>query len=424
MSYLRIAIVRHRVCQSIIPSYTAASCVYRTAHIRYAGEMTKYLLHIQNQKVNFMGKTTRERVKSTGASTAEQRRLQMADIARLAGVSTSTVSRALNQSSLVNEETRTRIEELARSLNYSINIGAKNLRLGQNRTVAVVVPYDSATRQHLSDPFFLSMLGSLADALTDQGFDMLLSRVDAERLDSAAQLYDTGRAIGVILIGQWRHHDQLNELAVRRVPIVVWGAQLPQQLYCTIGSDNVTGGFLATEHLIASGRRRIAFFGNTNLPEVAQRYEGYQRALTAGGVKDDPDLHVPVAFLADSARHAVNDLCQRGVEFDAIFACSDLLAMTAISTLREHHRSVPKDVSVVGYDDIQLATYFHPPLTTVRQPIDAAGRALVDALLALIGGERAAPQLLPTRLMVRSTSVPAGTAPVRGKSRSERAAGT
>ena len=341
---------------------------------------------------------------SGGNSSAEQRRLQMADIARLAGVSTSTVSRALNQSSLVNEETRNRIAELARSLNYSINIGAKNLRLGQNRTVAVVVPYDALTHQHLSDPFFLSMLGSLADALTEQGFDMLLSRVDAEHLDAAAQLFDTGRAIGVILIGQWRHHDQLNELASRRVPIVVWGAQLPQQLYCTIGSDNVVGGFLATEHLLALGRSKIAFFGDTNLPEVAQRFEGYRSALDKGKVAFDPGLCVPVTFVAESAQQAVQDLCRRDVAFDGIFACSDLLAMTAINTLREQNLRVPEDVAVVGYDDIELARYFHPPLTTVSQPIQTAGRALVDALLSLIKGDRVGPQLLPTQLIVRATS--------------------
>lgn len=332
-------------------------------------------------------------------------KLQMADIARLAGVSTATVSRALNKSALVNDETRERIEQLARSLNYSINVGAKNFRLGHNRTIAVVVPYDSATRQHISDPFFLSMLGSLADALTDRGFDMLLSRVDADKLDSVAQLHDSGRAIGIILIGQWRHHDQLNELASRHVPVVVWGAQLPRQLYCTIGSDNVTGGFLATEHLIKAGRKRIAFFGDVNLPEAAQRFEGYQRALAKYKVKPDKQLCLSVPFLAESARKAVHDLCRQNIGFDAIFACSDLLAMTAISTLRDEHLRVADDVAVVGYDDIELARYFHPPLSTIRQPIDLAGRALVEALVKILEGARPAPEILPTQLIVRASSV-------------------
>ena len=106
------------------------------------------------------------------------------DIARLAGVSTATVSRALNQSPLVNEETRKRIGELARSLNYSINVGARNLRTQRNRTVGVIVPYDMQTRQHISDPFFVSILGSLADALTDKRLRHAFVRVDATRLTS------------------------------------------------------------------------------------------------------------------------------------------------------------------------------------------------------------------------------------------------
>jgi DNA-binding LacI/PurR family transcriptional regulator len=344
----------------------------------------------------------RNRPKSVSAAASK---LQMADIAKLAGVSTATVSRALNKSALVNDATRARIEQLARSLNYSINVGAKNFRLGHNRTIAVVVPYDAATRQHVSDPFFLSMMGSIADALTDRGYDMLLSRVDADKLDSVAQLHDSGRAIGIILIGQWRHHDQLNQLASRRVPVVVWGAQLPSQLYCTIGSDNVSGGFLATEHLIKAGRKRIAFFGDVNLPEAAQRFEGYQRALAKYKIKLDRQLCVPVPFLAESARKAVHDLCKQQIHFDAIFACSDLLAMTAINTLRDEHLRVVDDVAVVGYDDIELARYFHPPLTTIRQPVDMAGRVLVEALVELLEGAQPESKLLPTQLMVRSTSL-------------------
>lgn len=342
---------------------------------------------------------------SSRSDSKEQRRLQMADIARLAGVSTSTVSRALSGSPLVNDETKTRITELARSLNYSINIGAQNLRLRQSRTVAVVIPYEAETRQHLSDPFFLSMLGSVADALTDRGFDMLLSRVDAERLDSIAQIYDTGRASGIILIGQWRHHDQLNQLAARRVPVVVWGAQLPQQLYVTVGSDNVSGGFLATEHLIRSGKRHIAFFGDIQLPEVAQRYEGYCKALIQYGRPVVPQLQVQASFAENGGREAVTELCQRQITFDALFACSDLLAMTSINSLRERHFQVPHDIAVVGYDDIELARYFHPPLSTVRQPMAQAGQALVEALLAIVDHDNnTQPRLLPTELIVRKSS--------------------
>ncbi|MYM33645.1 substrate-binding domain-containing protein [Duganella sp. FT94W] len=339
------------------------------------------------------------------SGTAQQRRLQMADIARLAGVSTSTVSRALAGSKLISEETRSRVLELARSLKYNINIGAQNLRRKQNRTVGVVVPYDPATRQHLSDPFFLSMLGSLADALTEQGFDMLVSRVDASELDAAAAPFDTGRVIGIVLIGQWRHHDQLNQLAARHVPIVVWGAQLPQQLYCTVGGDNVAGGALAGAHLLARGRRRIAFFGDINLPEIGHRYAGLCQALNEAGVTADPQLLVPAGFVSDGGRLAVEELLVRGVAFDAVFAGSDLMAMSAINTFRQLGLDVPGRVAVVGYDDIPLSSYFHPPLTTVQQPIQDAGRALVASLLELTEGRPAPSLQLPTRLIVRDSTV-------------------
>jgi DNA-binding LacI/PurR family transcriptional regulator len=332
------------------------------------------------------------------------RRLQMTDIARMAGVSTTTVSRALNGSALVNEETRHRVAELARSLNYTVNAGAKELRLGHSNTVAVVVPYTVGTRQGLSDPFFLGILGSIADALTERGFDMLVSRVDAENLQLASAPYDSGRAMGIILIGQWLHHDHLNQLAARGVPLVVWGAQLPNQLYCTVGCNNIEGGRLATERLIGLGRRRIAFFGDTALPEVAQRFEGYRQALAHAGLEVDPALTWPASFLADSARAAILALHDKHTRFDALFACSDLLAMSAIGTLRDLGARVPEDVAVVGYDDVMLAAHFHPPITTVRQPIEAGGRALVTSLLSFLGAVKPHSQVLATELIVRATA--------------------
>ena len=327
----------------------------------------------------------------------------MADIARLAGVSKATVSRALNRSPLVNEETRERILDLARSLKYTINISAQNLRLKQNRTIGVVIPYDRSTRRHLTDPFFLSMLGSLADAVTAQGCEMLLSRIDADDLDAAALPYDTGRVMGVILVGQWRNHAQLNALAERGVPIVVWGARLDAQSYCTVGGDNVAGGAAATAHLLAQGRRRIAFFGDTALPEVAHRYQGYCEALRHRGLTPISDLHVSVPFVDEAGSFAVEQLLARGAQFDAVFAASDLLAMMAINRLRAHGLRTPADVAVVGYDDIELSGYFHPPLTTVRQPMAAAGQALVASLLALADGGAAAPVQLPAELIVRAS---------------------
>lgn len=328
----------------------------------------------------------------------------MADIARLAGVSVATVSRALNRSSLVRPDTQSRICELAKSLNYSINAGARDLRRGQRKTVALVVPHDSGTGQRLTDPFFLSMMGCVADALTDRGLDMLLSRVDAEHLDDASVLHDSGRAMGVILIGQWHRHEQLNGLAARGTPIVVWGAQLQNQLYCSVGSDNRMGGRLATEHLLGRQRRRIAFLGNLELPEVSQRYQGHLDALRAAGLPRDPRLCVPSSFTGDSGWHAMATLDRAGVQFDAVFASADVIAMSAMAALHGHGRRVPEDVSIVGYDDVEIASYAHPPLTTVRQPIADGARLLVESLLALVCGAKPVTQQLATRLVVRQSS--------------------
>ena len=340
------------------------------------------------------------------SSEIDKRKIQMIDIARMAGVSTSTVSRALNGSSLTNDETKQRIIELARSLNYTINQSAKNLRMGDNRTIGVVIPYDRKIRQHISDPFFLGMLGSLADALTDSNYDLLLSRVEADHLDDMAALYDSGRARAIMVIGQWGHHDQLNELARRNVPMVVWGAQLPRQLYCSVGSDNFTGGKLATEHLLSIGRRRIAFMGNVNLPEAQERFKGYQKAHHEANVPVDPKLYIPSPFTPEQAQGLMREFLQSGVAIDGLVAASDLIAINAMGVMAGAGVSIPEQVSVVGYDDVDLAAHSFPPLTTIRQPLDLAGKAMMDCLKDMLDGKPVESKVLPTSLVLRESTQP------------------
>lgn len=343
-------------------------------------------------------------MKAPAVESGKSTRYQMADIARLAGVSTATVSRALNNSPLINEETRRRIRELANSLNYTINVSAKNLRLGANNTIAVVVPKDARNAQPISDPFFLGLLGSLADALTERGYEMLVTRVDADHLMEAGDLYTSGRAAGIILIGQWKHHDHINQLAANRIPLAVWGGHLSGSLYATVGGDNERGGYLATRHLLDKGCRRILFLGDVSLPEVALRYEGYRHALKEAGIRASADLKRAVPFAEAAAREAVPKALDKAGDFDGVFACSDLLAMTTILCLSERGLDVPKRVRVVGYDDIASASYFSPPLTSIRQPVAEAGTALVNALENSMAGQFGSSTVLPAALVKRRSA--------------------
>ena len=340
-------------------------------------------------------------------------RIQMADLARMAGVSKATVSRALADSPLIKAETRERIQALAREHQYAVNLGARNLRLQRNNTVAVVVPYEGDTHQQLSDPFFLTMIGALADALVERGHEMLLTRVDADKLEDCQQLVHSGRAMGLVVIGQWHHHERLNAMAAQGFPMVVWGATMPAgQHYLCVGGDNQAGGRLAAEHLLGQGRSRIVFLGDPALPEVAHRWQGHREALAHAGLQPPEGLLVDTPFDTREAARRLGDLLDRGIRFDAVQACSDLLALTAIQVLRARGLRVPQDVAVVGYDDMSLAALANPPLSSVHQPVREAGEALATGLLGLMGGQPPRPVTLPVHLVERRSSVPSAALPL------------
>jgi DNA-binding LacI/PurR family transcriptional regulator len=330
---------------------------------------------------------------------------RMAEVAGRAGVSLSTVSRALAGSPLISEETRRLVQQAAASLDYRVDAAGSSLRTGLTRTVGVVIPLAHAAKQNLSDPFFLDIVGAIADELAASGYSMLLSKVTDDPTDWIANLARGRRADGVIVIGQSLHHDALNRLGGSEFPVVVWGTKLKGQRYITVGSDNEAGGQLATAHLISQGCRKIAFLGDPSAPEVGARLNGYSRALREAGIERVAALEVPVRFGSDTAYHAVASLIEADVDFDGLVACSDVFAMSAMRALIERGRKIPADVALTGFDDIPFAAFTSPPLTTVRQNCHAGARLLVEKLMRAIRHEPNESMVIPTELVVRSSSL-------------------
>jgi DNA-binding LacI/PurR family transcriptional regulator len=345
----------------------------------------------------------------------------MAKVARLAGVSLSTVSRSLSGSPMISEQTRQRVRDIAASINYSVDSSASTLRTGLTRTIAVVIPLEHASKQRLSDPFFLEMLGGIADELTARGYSMLLSKTTQDPREWIIGMVGSRRVDGVIVIGQSLHHAHLNELAAANINMVVWGARLPDQRYITVGSDNWEAGYKGTSHLLEQGCRRIVFLGDPAVPEVSARREGFLQALRTAGLERTPRLEVAVRFGSDAAYEAVSSLLNAHADFDGIFACSDVIAMSAMRALNERGRKIPEDVALVGFDDVPLAAYTTPPLTTIRQDWVAGTRMLVEQVLRNTAGKSAEAAVLPTELVVRGSSrrehyaqaQPGGTTPKR-----------
>lgn len=337
---------------------------------------------------------------------AKKPALKMTDLAKMAGVSKSTVSRALQNSELVNLETREKIQALAKEHNYRLNTQARNFRLKESLTIGVVIPSAENAKWQITDPFFLELLGSISFSLIEQGHEMLLSGLS---LHAVASGHDGLRRIncdGLIVVGQADCHEDLNRIADGHTPMVVWGAKLPDQRYCTVGGDNLRGGQLATRHLLEQGCKRIAVIGDWNTPEGELRLEGYRQALKKAHISPCAELEIALGSSRDNHHKAVLRLLSSGSGFDGLFCFSDAIAMAAISTLNEHGVAVPDDVAVIGYDDISLARYYTPSISSIHQDREIGGRLLVEKLLEMLDGQQVESSLLTTNLVPRNSSRP------------------
>lgn len=325
---------------------------------------------------------------------------RLEDLATMAGVSISTVSRALNDHPLISLATKKRVWALAREHNYPFRTSMAAAPVGAEGSIVIVTPHMHGRPLPLSHPFFLELLASIGEAARARDCDFTVSHTAPRDLKDLMSVMTTSRAKGVIFLGQSMLHDDFNQLAGANSHFVVWGAHLPGQKYRSVGSDNVMGGRRATAHLRRLGRKAIAFVGSSD-PEAMQRRQGYIEALQASGLEADPALDIRVDFGFESAERALGQLLSRGRKFDGIFASSDLIALGAIRALRKANLQVPKDVSVVGYDDMLLARLSTPALTTIQQDTLEAGRRLVSQVMDTQAEQYL--DYLPTHLIVRES---------------------
>ena len=334
------------------------------------------------------------------------------DLAALAGVSQPTVSRALSGNRSVSAETRARVLAAAEQLHYKVDKNASGLRLKQSRTLALLFFEEGAEGGALLNPFYLSMLGPMVRCCAERGYDLLISTQQLSS-DWHVDYEDSRKADGIVLLGYGdylTYRPRLEALVERGTHFVRWGAGSEAELGATIGSDNQQGGYDATQHLLEAGRRSIAFLGTASsaYPEFLDRWRGYCRALRAAGIEPDDRLRADAAPSEESGSAALDELAASGVEYDAIFAASDMTAIGAMHALEKRGLKVPADVAVVGFDDISAASLSSPRLTTVAQDPRQAAEALVDALIEAVEAGSTRSRLLPVKLTVRESSVSAG----------------
>ena len=328
---------------------------------------------------------------------------RLEDIARLAGVSIATASRALNDSPAVNDRTKQTIWKLAKEHDYPFRRHMPAGPIGAQGTIALVVPRPQGREGRLSDPFFLELLAGVGEAARERGCDLLMSHISPANYDELSAALNTSRADGVIFLGQSSLHSAFNRLVDADHRFVVWGAELPDQDYCSIGSDNISGGRRATLHLARLGRKRIVFLGDLDPPEAMQRHRGYLDALGQSGLDVDADLIVPAHFEVESAEAAVDALVRRGVAFDGVVAASDQIALGAVRALLHAGVEVPGQVSVIGFDNVPFSRYSRPALSTIAQDTMKAGRLMVSKLLDHGGAAAGRSERVPTELIVRET---------------------
>jgi LacI family transcriptional regulator len=330
----------------------------------------------------------------------------MNDVARVADVSIATVSHVINGTRFVSPERVDRVQAAMRELDYTPDATARSLRMGRTHTIGLVIPDNT-------NPFFAELARWIEEAGFHAGYTTILGN-SGERPDRERQYVSTllSKRVDGLIIAPWRKPGAATARVLRKapIPIVVIDRTDVLRTADAVLYDDVGGGRQAGEHLLALGHARIAAIAGPPDPGHAPgRLDGFLSALADAGVAIADDAIVSSDYHFEGGRAATAELLTRGVRFTALFAANDLMAAGAIRELTGHGLTVPRDVSVVGFDDAPLAEMTSPALTTVRQPVEEMGDTAMSLLLARVTGAAAkggGRHVLPTALVVRDSTAP------------------
>jgi len=328
----------------------------------------------------------------------------MQDVAQRAGVSVATVSRVLNGSDKVIEETRERVLQACQELDYSLHLAAQRLRLGKTNTICVILPF-------LTLPSIVERLRGVQEALLDSGYDLIPFSVGSpEMRDSRLfDLANRSRTDGLLIISMPINEKQAERIVNNDMPVVLIDSNKPE--FSRVNVDDQEGGRMAAEHLINLGHRKIGFISShlenpLQFSSTLNRYHGYCKALDEAGIPINPSYQKEGEHGREEAEEMAISLLQQPDPPTAIFASSDTKAVGVLDAAKKMKINIPEQLSVIGYDNIRDAEYVN--LTTIQQPLFQAGLVGGETLLRLIDQPQTGPEeiILPVELVIRETTAP------------------
>lgn len=322
-------------------------------------------------------------------------------VAAHAGVSSATVSHVINGTRYVSETVRELVQKAMDELDYRPNALARSLRSGYTHTLGLILP-DSA------NPFFAEVGHSIEIAAFEAGYSVILCNTenDFEKESLYMDVLTKKQVDGMIFVTTGERSDSLEHLVQMKIPTVVMDRDFPGLELDIVAADNFQGGYLAAQHLIYLGHKRIGCIaGPSGINPSARRVAGYKQALQEANLTIKPELIASGDFHPESGWEIGRAMLLQRDAPTAIFACNDLMAIGVLRAAAELDLHIPKDLALVGYDDIELASYTNPPLTTIKQPKVKMGLAALKFLLSRIQDKQSAPQsvLLPVSLVIRGS---------------------